>query len=61
MKLNRMMAPLLLTIMLFSIAACSVFSVSNRGAQVTIETKPKQPNVIVNENVNERVKAGDKT
>lgn len=51
MKLNSMTEVLLLILMIFSISACSVFSVSNRGAKVTVESKPKQPNVIVNQNV----------
>jgi hypothetical protein len=51
MKLNSMAEVLLLILMIFSISACSVFSVSNRGAKVTVESKPKQPNVIVNQNV----------
>lgn len=51
MKLNSMTEVLLLILMIFSISACSVFSVSNREAKVTVESKPKQPNVIVNQNV----------
>jgi len=51
MKLNSMTEVLLLILMIFSISACSVLSVSNRGAKVTVESKPKQPNVIVNQNV----------
>ena len=50
-RLNRAMTWLLLITMIFSISACSVLSVSNRGAKVTIENKPKQPNVIVNQQV----------
>ena len=49
------MRVLLVTIVIFSISACGSFSVSNRGAKVTVESKPKQPNVIVNENVSEHI------
>lgn len=55
MKLNSMTEVLLLILMIFSISACSTFSFSNRGAKVTVESKPKQPNVIVNQNVKKKL------
>ncbi|ASP47518.1 hypothetical protein [Cognaticolwellia beringensis] len=55
MKLNRMMSVLLVTIIIFTISACGSVSVSNRGTKVTVESKPKQPNVIVNENLSEHI------
>ncbi|ARD44061.1 hypothetical protein [Colwellia sp. PAMC 21821] len=55
MKLDRMKRVLLVTIVIFYIAACGSISVSNRGAKVTVESKPKQPNVIVNGNVTDNV------
>lgn len=39
--------------MLFPLAACSSFSVSNQGAKVTVGKKVEQPNVIVNGQVND--------
>lgn len=56
MKLDRMKRVLLVTIVIFYIAACGSISVSNSGAKVTVESKPKQPNVIVNDNVNDNGK-----
>jgi len=52
-----MIEGVLLTIVIFSLSGCSVFSISNRGAKVTVESKPKQPSVIVNGSVNGSVKA----
>ena len=60
MKLDRMKRVLLVTIVIFSIAACGSISVSNSGAKVTVESKPKQPNVIVNDNVNDNVNENGK-
>ena len=60
MKLDRMKRVLLVTIVIFSIAACGSISVSNSGAKVTVESKPKQPNVIVNDNVNDNLSVNGK-
>ena len=43
---------LFLIIIVFTLTACSSFSVSNQGAKVTVGNKAKQPDVIVNGQIN---------
>jgi hypothetical protein len=59
MKVNQSL--LSLSIIIFTLSACSAFTVSNRSGTITVDTQPKQPNVIVNEKVNGKVKERDKT
>lgn len=47
----------LLVIIMLLMSACSSFSVSTKSGKVTVETKPKQPDIIVNK----KLKASDKT
>jgi uncharacterized membrane protein len=49
MKVNQ--ALLWLLIIIFTVSGCSSFSVSNRDGTIKVETKAKQPRVIVNTQV----------
>ena len=42
--------------MILTLSACGSLSLSNRGGTIKVENKPKQPKVIVNENVKENMK-----
>ena len=49
MKVNQ--ALLWLPIIIFAVSGCSSFSVGHRGGKINVETKAKQPSVIVNTQV----------
>ncbi|MBA6389870.1 hypothetical protein H4J38_03645 [Colwellia sp. BRX10-3] len=55
MKVNQSL--LMLSIMILTLSACGSLSLSNRGGTIKVENKPKQPNVIVNENVKDNMKS----
>ena len=57
MKINSVKQRVLLVAIMLSISACSAFSVSSKSGKVTIETKPKQHNVIVNQKLDAQQKA----
>ncbi|MBA6343081.1 hypothetical protein H4J59_18995 [Colwellia sp. MB02u-10] len=55
MKVNQVL--LWLSIIIFTVSGCSSFSVGNRGGTIKVETKAKQPSVIVNTQVKDSGKA----
>ena len=52
MKTNSVKQRVLLVFMMLSMSACSSFSMSSKSGTVTVETKPKQPDIIVNQKLN---------
>ncbi len=52
MKINRGKRRMLVVVIVCSMSACSSFSMSSKSGTVTVETKPKQPDIIVNQKLN---------
>jgi len=57
MKTNSVKQRVLLVFMMLSMSACSSFSMSSKSGTVTVESKHKQPDIIVNQKLNTQQKA----